>query len=268
MMEIKLEEALSGPSNTETVHDANTDGKNSVLLGETRLLSNALQSGYSLSASFGRFYQAYLKQSFREQLLMLGLFLAFVVIGYLALRWVPLQSVLTEESKRLDERIKDLNELTLPTIKGEGAEAVQSRINKLRGDQAQLMKSMRPLLKQWVALDNPALLEQHKLAISSLAKQSGLEIIANRPHVLVGDADVNRTLGVALSDHSLALVENHDRLAFKYEMRGSYSSLRAFMAGLTGLAYKASFGHFDISVHDPRTETGREYLNISWVLVL
>lgn len=263
-------------SNPDKAHDqttieADVDGKASQ---ENRVLLSHKSTSYDASHKPIRFidyfkphYRAYTRLSFREQILILGLSSALILILYLILRWVPLQATLADERKRLEQRNEDLKELILPTVNGDTANTIKARLEKLQRTRDELLAQTQPLLDQWISLNNPAALEQLKLAISTLATQSGLDILVNKP-VIHRLAKTPEDLTAALDDPTAVLMKNHGRSAVQYEMRGPYSGLRRFLSGLNELPRRVSLGRFDIAVYDPRTEAGRNTLNITVVLAL
>lgn len=257
---VDLERAMKGSVDIDVRGEPEVQLKKSMPLVKIKKERNIVQL-------LTRYWVSYQKLSFREQLLLLGMMTLIVLFFYLLARWLPLQASLREETERLQRYREDLKSLSIPSVAGESGDALLRELKREALALEQLETEMGGIVDRWLDLDDKAALQSLKLAISSLALRTGLEVVVNKPVNTDKLTQTTTQLNPYLNA-SVRLIQEYARPGVHYEMRGSYVGFLSFLRGLNELPYHVSVGQFDISVEDLRTESGRHTLNIRLTVVL
>ena len=258
-------------SNFQSTLSGMKGGSSTEVPGAVQLKKNIpvlhVRERLNVSQLLAKYISRYQQFSLREQLLLLGMTAVFAIFLYVLIRWLPMQMDIREQAERLQRHNKELKSLSIPSVANESRSSLQRKLEQEELALKHLQNELEGISNRWLSVNDKAALQSLKLAISSMALRTGLEVVVNKPinveKLALPIRQVNPHLNAAPR-----LIHEYERPGVQYEMQGSYSSLLRFFDGLNGLPNHVSVGQFDITVVDLRTESGRQTLNISLTLVL
>lgn len=207
----------------------------------------------------------------REKYLIVALVITFLLLSYGILRYIPHSQEIDSLQTSVKNTEERLTRIAIPKELDTADSSLQQRKKNLQQQLATLQQQVAIAKERLVDVNTPLARQKLEQQIAAPMGRLNLKIISNTPVnvVTVGDLKLHSQASLM---HPLSqktrLVRELQRPLIKYELQGSYASLRSFITHLNQLPMRVHIADYDIAVSSEQNLIERQLLHISLVLVL